>query len=91
MLLYAYPLISASFCCTFSRQMREKLLTNKELIAEIRAAIKRAGSQKAFIEQLGNPFSEQYLSDVLNGRRDPGQAILDAIGYTKEVRYRKGN
>lgn len=30
-----------------------------------------------------------YVSDVLNGRRDPSPAILDALGLEKVVTYRK--
>ena len=32
--------------------------------------------------------SAAYVNDVLNGRRDPGPKILDAIGFEKVVTYR---
>jgi len=31
--------------------------------------------------------SPQYVCDVLNARRDPGDAILAALGLRKIVRY----
>lgn len=33
--------------------------------------------------------SAQYLGDVLAGRRDPGKAILNAMGLEKIVDYRQ--
>lgn len=34
-------------------------------------------------------LAPSYVSDVLNGRRDPSPAILDALGLEKVVTYRK--
>lgn len=50
-------------------------------------AIQVAGSQKAFAKQAG--ISEQYLSDVLNGRRDIGDKILKWFGLERVVFYRR--
>lgn len=44
-----------------------------------------AGSQKALAAQLG--VSPQYLGDVLNGKREPGESILEALGLCKVVHY----
>jgi transcriptional regulator with XRE-family HTH domain len=44
-----------------------------------------AGSQKAAAKRLG--VSEQYLCDVLKGRREPGKKLLDALGYRRVVVY----
>lgn len=47
---------------------------------------KRLGSQRALAKELG--VSEPYLSDVINGRRDPGPKILKALGLERIVDYR---
>lgn len=51
------------------------------------AAIKVSGSQKAFAKDAG--ISEQYLSDVLNGRRDVGDKILKWFGLERVIYYRR--
>ena len=63
------------------------MLTEHELIERLRDAVNRAGSQKDFAQRHG--LSEQYLSDVLRSRREPGQKILDALGLERVVRYRE--
>lgn len=50
-------------------------------------AIKVAGSQKAFANEAG--VSEQYLSDVLNNRRDIGEKLLKWFGMERVVLYRR--
>lgn len=49
-------------------------------------AIRKAGSAKAWATQAG--VSEAYVSDVRLGRRDPGPAVLDALGLERVVQYR---
>lgn len=44
------------------------------------------GSQKRFAEQ--NDLSQAYVSDVLLGRREPGEKFLAAIGAERVVCYR---
>ena len=44
-----------------------------------------AGGQKAWAEK--NGVSAAYISDVLNARREPGEAILRGLGLRKIVRY----
>ena len=34
-------------------------------------------------------MSSPYVSDVINGRREPGQAILDALKIKRVVEYRE--
>jgi transcriptional regulator with XRE-family HTH domain len=64
-----------------------QILTPERLRAYLRNAIDGEGwTQAAFAEKFG--FSAQYLGDVLNGRRDPGDKILNAIGYERVVTYR---
>ena len=49
--------------------------------------VQRCGSQKAFAH--AHNLSEQYLSEVLRGSRQPGQKILDAMGYERVVWYQR--
>ena len=58
-----------------------------QLYAELRTAIKQSGDQKKFCQQHG--LSESILSDTLNARRDPGPALLKALGYEKISMYRR--
>jgi transcriptional regulator with XRE-family HTH domain len=57
------------------------------IIAVIRRAAQEAGSQKALAERLG--LSESHVSDVLNGRKDPAEGILEPLGYERVVTYRR--
>lgn len=50
-------------------------------------AIVAAGSQKAFAKEAA--ISEQYLSDVLNGRRDIGDKLLKWFGLERVISYRR--
>jgi hypothetical protein len=63
------------------------MLTEQDIRDRLRAAIKQAGSQAAFARQ--HNISLQYINDVMNGRRDMGQKILDALGIEKIVTYRE--
>ncbi len=49
-------------------------------------AVRKAGSARAWAVQAG--VSEAYVSDVRLGRRDPGPAVLAALGLERVVRYR---
>lgn len=62
------------------------LFTEQDILDHLRAAIHAIGSQKLFAQHYH--ISQQYLSDVLRGRREPGQKILDALGYERIVFYR---
>ena len=35
--------------------------------------------------------SQQYVNDVLKGRREPGESILKALGLERVVSYRRKN
>ncbi len=63
------------------------MLTEQDIIARLRAAVTQAGSQKAFADL--HHISEQYLSDVVRGRREPGRKILDVLGVERVVSYRE--
>lgn len=54
---------------------------------DLRKACDKAGTQKAWAEKHG--ISCSYVTDVLAGRRWPGKAILDALGYERAGYRRK--
>lgn len=56
-------------------------------IAELSRAVKAAGSQRKWAAEHG--LSAPYVSDVLAGRRDPGAAVLSALGLERVVSYRR--
>ena len=55
------------------------------VIKKIEQIIEERGTQKAAAQFL--EVSEQYLSDLLKGRRDPGKKILDKLGLESSVIY----
>lgn len=62
-----------------------KRLDEKSLIAYLRDECNRAGSQKNWAQKAH--VSTVYVSDVIHGRRAPGEAIYKALGYEKRVEY----
>ena len=62
-----------------------KRLTYDDLIALLRRRIKEHGQQKLFAAAHG--MSAQYVTDVLRGRREPGEKMLGALGLRKVVTY----
>lgn len=58
-----------------------------QILHELDQACKAIGSRSAWAEE--NGLSPAYVSDVLNGRRDPSRAILTALGYERVMMYRK--
>lgn len=46
---------------------------------------RQMGGQSNFAKAHG--ISTAYVNDILQGRRDPGKKILDAIGFEKQVFY----
>ncbi len=60
-------------------------LSTEEVIALLRRKCDAAGGQTAFAKLHG--ISAPYISDVLNGRRDPGDKVLEAIGLERAVTY----
>ncbi len=55
-------------------------------IADLREMLRDA-TQKQVAENLG--VSQQYLCDLLQERRKPGDKILAALGLEKVVTYRR--
>ena len=58
-----------------------------DVIKFIRDRAREVGSQKALAAKLG--VSAPYLGDVLNGRKEPGPAILEPLGLERVVSYRR--
>lgn len=58
-----------------------RAITEDEVRERLRAAIRDAGTQKAWAEQAG--VSAAYVNDVLKGARRPGEAILRALGLAR--------
>lgn len=60
-------------------------MTRDTVIRKLLALIEEKGTAKAAAESLG--VSQQYLSDVIKGRRDPGAKLLSAMGLQSRVVY----
>lgn len=56
-------------------------------LLHLQTAINKAGSQKAFAQSAG--VSEQYLSEVLNGKKEMGPLVQQALGIERVISYRK--
>ncbi len=63
------------------------MITQTELIALMRGQMREHPSQQSYAANIG--IHQSYLSDLLNGRRDPGKKVLAALGYERVVLYRK--
>jgi hypothetical protein len=67
--------------------MREpEMLTLADFLAELRR-LQGDSEQRTLAISLG--VSPQYLNDILNGRRLPGEKILAPMGLAAETYYRK--
>lgn len=62
-----------------------KWLTPAALKDALSIRVKACGSQRTLAREIG--VSEPYLSDVLNGRREPGAKLLEGLGYRRVVVY----
>lgn len=58
-----------------------------DAVEALRDAVKKAGTQTAFAKQ--HQISIAYVNDVLQGRREPGDKILVALGLEKAVTYKR--
>lgn len=63
------------------------ILTREKIITILQGRRAALGSQKAVADSLG--VSQQYVCDVLNGRREPGKKMLTALGFSKEIGYKQ--
>lgn len=62
-------------------------IPKSKVVEIIRRATFKAGSQKAFAVTAG--LSPAYVNDVLQHRRDPADAILEAVGLERDTVYRR--
>lgn len=62
-------------------------MTKDTLIRELERRKDRLGSWKAVAESLN--ISPQYMSDLKDGNREPGETVLKALGLERVVSYRK--
>lgn len=62
-------------------------MPENKIVQDLRELVKKYGSQKAVAEKLH--VSPQYLNDVLKGKRQPGPAFTDALGYERIVKYKE--
>jgi len=62
-------------------------MTTNDVIQLISDSVRGWGSQKELASRI--KISEQYLSDVLNRRREPGNRILKYFGLIRIVSYEK--
>lgn len=63
------------------------MITKDELITIIVSQVQLSGSVSALSKKLGVSLS--YLSDVLRGTREPGEKVLNSIGYKRVVLFEK--
>lgn len=64
-----------------------KHIDESRVLNMIQIAVQVEGSQKAFAEKVG--VSQQYLVDVLKGRRSVGAKLLEWFGLERVVTYRR--
>lgn len=61
-------------------------ISELQMKQRLQQAVEVAGSQKAFAEKAG--ISQQYLCDVLKGRREIGDKILKWFKMERVIFYR---
>jgi transcriptional regulator with XRE-family HTH domain len=62
--------------------MKKQPSVNKPLEA-LKKLVSESESQRKVAERLD--ITEQYLSDILRGRRDVSEAVAKALGYRKRI------
>lgn len=63
----------------------DQLLTPELIKDKLAEAVKKAGGQRAWAVIHG--VSEQYVCDVMQGRRGIGQKLAQPLGYRPVTRY----
>ena len=61
------------------------MTTKQKLIDRLQQMIRAAGSQKNLAKKI--KYSNVYISDVCNGKREPSNRFCFAIGFRKVVTY----
>lgn len=64
---------------------KTRLITLDDCLVRVIRLRNHLGSQKALADKLG--ISEQYLSDMLRGRRTISDELMDAIGVVRYMTY----
>lgn len=64
-------------------------ISQKDLVEKLKLLAQNMGTQSALANKIG--ISEQYLSDIISKRRDPGAAVLkflkiEKVNVYKEIR-----
>lgn len=62
-------------------------MTETELLGLLARKVLLAGSQSVWAKD--NNMSAAYVSDVLNGRRAPGEKILEVLNVERVITYRR--
>jgi hypothetical protein len=62
-------------------------MTSDDVREILRQECVRAGSQLAWAT--AHDLAATYISDVINGRREPGMKLLAALGVERIIIYRK--
>ena len=60
-------------------------LTEDDVRHLLSLACKKLGSQKAFAQTHG--LSSAYMSDIINGKRNPSKEICKILGITRSIVY----
>lgn len=63
------------------------MITQDKILELIKTEVERAGSQVALAVSIG--ITPAYLSDILNGNRNPSTKLLRHLGYKRVMMYRK--
>lgn len=64
----------------------KKFLTEDQLRLKLQQACRKAGSQRAWGEANGG-YKQNFLSEVIAGKKKIPKAIVSALGLTRVVRY----
>ena len=62
------------------------LYSRSDLKKDLLELVNKMSTQKALAEKIG--ISEQYLTDILKGRREMGPRVIAFLGYEKVDAYR---
>lgn len=60
-------------------------ITMPELRQALVQACERAGGQAAWSRQVG--FSPAYVSELVNGSREPSEAVANALGFFRHITF----
>lgn len=63
--------------------------TKNPVIEELQVRVEKAGSQKAAADELG--IHPSYMTDLLQGKRNPGEELLEKLGFARVVVHVKVN